>query len=109
MINRSVFSGHSQAAVFGVGAVELNISNSVMSSNGIGVFNAGGNPVIRLSNNDVSFNGTALSGATQTFGNNRMRGERHARHASEYDWFNAEPHRFAIAEPRSIGTRERWR
>jgi hypothetical protein len=45
-----------------------------MSSNGIGVFNAGGNPVIRLSNNDVSFNGTALSGATQTFGNNRMRG-----------------------------------
>jgi hypothetical protein len=25
---------------------------------------------IRLSNNDISFNGTGLSGATQSFGNN---------------------------------------
>jgi hypothetical protein len=32
-------------------------------------------PVIRLSNNDISFNATALTGATQTFGNNRIQGD----------------------------------
>jgi hypothetical protein len=77
MINRSVFSGNTGAgiAVQGVlAAVEVNVSNSVASNNGIGVFNAGGTVTIRLSNNDISFNGTALSGATQSFSNNRMQG-----------------------------------
>ena len=35
---------------------------------------AGGTTTIRLSFNDISFNGTALSGATQSFGNNRLLG-----------------------------------
>jgi len=29
---------------------------------------------IRLGNNDITLNGTALSGATQTYGNNRLLG-----------------------------------
>jgi hypothetical protein len=73
MINRSVFSGNSQAAIaVGTTFAEANISNSAISSNGIGVLNAGGTTIIRLSNNDIALNGTALSGATQTFGNNRI-------------------------------------
>jgi hypothetical protein len=34
----------------------------------------GGAPVIRLFNNDIVFNSTALSGTTQSFGNNRIQG-----------------------------------
>jgi Right handed beta helix region len=74
MINRSIFSGHTGAGIIAVTTAEVNLSNSVTSSNGIGVQNAGGTPAIRLSNNDISFNGTALSGATQSFGNNRIQG-----------------------------------
>jgi hypothetical protein len=77
MVNRSVFTGNSQAGIFGIGAfaaMEANISNSVSSNNGVGVQNGGGTVAIRLSTNDISFNGTALSGATQSFGNNRMLG-----------------------------------
>jgi hypothetical protein len=76
MINRSVFSGNGGgiAVQASLAASEVNISNSVISNNGLGVFNAGGTVTIRLSNNDISFNGTALNGATQTFGNNPIRG-----------------------------------
>jgi hypothetical protein len=75
MVNRSVFAGHSLGGVVAAISAEVNLSNSVTSNNGFGVVNGGaGNPVIRLSNNDISFNGTALSGATQTFGNNRIQG-----------------------------------
>lgn len=77
MINRSVFSGNSLAGIAvgaNFGSVEVNISNSVSSNNGNGVLNAGGAVVIRLSNNDIAFNGTALSGATQSLNNNRIQG-----------------------------------
>jgi hypothetical protein len=77
MINRSVFTGNVQAGIQAGGnfpPVEANISNSVSTNNGIGVQNAGGTATIRLSGNDISFNGTALSGATQSFGNNRLLG-----------------------------------
>ncbi len=77
MINRSVFSGNSVAGIAvgaNFGSVEVNISNSVSSNNGNGILNAGGAVVIRLSNNDIAFNGTALSGATQSFNNNRLQG-----------------------------------
>lgn len=77
MINRSVFSGNSTAGI-AVGtsfsAAETNISNSVISNNATGVLNAGGTVTIRLGNNDIAFNTTALSGATQSFGNNRILG-----------------------------------
>jgi Right handed beta helix region len=74
LVNRSVFSGHTQAGVFVTGTSEVNVSNSVTSNNATGVTNGGGNPVIRLSNNDIAFNTTALSGATQSFSNNRIQG-----------------------------------
>jgi hypothetical protein len=76
MINRSVFSGNTIgiAASTGLAAAEGNISNSVISNNNLGVFNAGGTLTIRLFNNDISFNTTALSGATQSHGGNRIQG-----------------------------------
>jgi hypothetical protein len=78
MVNRSVFTGNSQAGILvgGVPAapIEVNLSNSVSSNNATGVQNNGGTTTIRLSTNDISFNGTALSGAIQSFGNNRMLG-----------------------------------
>jgi hypothetical protein len=73
MINRSLFSGHTQAGVFAAVNSEVNLSNSVTSNNSIGIQNAGG-AVIRLSNNDIAYNGTAMSGATQSFSNNRIQG-----------------------------------
>jgi hypothetical protein len=77
MINRSVFTGNSQAGVLAGGPlapIETNVSNSVSSNNVIGVQNGGGTVTIRLSNNDISFNGIALNGATQSFNNNRIQG-----------------------------------
>jgi hypothetical protein len=77
MINRSVFSGNAQAGVEAEGpsgATEVNVTRSVMSSNGIGVQNGGGTVTIRLADNDIAFNTTAVSGATQSFGTNRVSG-----------------------------------
>jgi hypothetical protein len=77
MINRSVFAGHSQAGIEAEGplaAVQVDVSNSVSSNNGTGVQNGGGTVTIRLSNNDIVFNGTAFAGATQSFNNNRVQG-----------------------------------
>jgi hypothetical protein len=74
MINRSVFSGHAQAGVFANSNSQLNLSNSVTSNNGVGVQNNDGTATIRLSNNDIAFNGTAFIGATQSFSNNRRQG-----------------------------------
>ena len=54
--------------------MEVNISNSVISNNATGVQNSGGTVTIRLTNNDISFNGTALSGAIQSHANNRIQG-----------------------------------
>jgi hypothetical protein len=76
-VSRSVFSGNTNAGIVANGvlaATEVNISDSVSSNNGIGIQNAGGTLTIRLSNNDISFNGTAISGATQSFSNNRILG-----------------------------------
>jgi hypothetical protein len=76
-IYRSVFSGHTQAGIEAEGplaAVQVHVSNSVSSNNGTGVQNGGGTTTIRLSNNDIVFNGTAFAGATQSFNNNRVQG-----------------------------------
>jgi hypothetical protein len=77
MVNRSVFSGNTNAGIVANGALaptEVQVTNSVSSNNGIGVQNGGGALTIRLSNNDISFNGTGISGATQSFTNNRIVG-----------------------------------
>jgi hypothetical protein len=77
MINRSIVSGNSQAGIFAGGStppVEVNVSNSVVSNNATGVQNGGGTVTIRLSSNDISFNATGLTGATSSYGNNRLQG-----------------------------------
>jgi hypothetical protein len=77
MINRSVVSGNSTAGIAVVGALaasEVNLNSSVVSNNGVGVQNTGGTVTIRLSNNDIAFNTTGVSGATQSFSNNRITG-----------------------------------
>jgi hypothetical protein len=76
-INRSVFAGHTQAGIEAEGplaAVQVHVSNSVSSNNGTGVQNGGGTVTIRLSHNEIVFNGTAFAGATQSFNNNRVQG-----------------------------------
>ena len=76
-INRSVIAGNSNAGIVAGGALaptEVNASNNVISSNATGVLNQGGTVTIRLANNDITLNGTAISGATQSYGNNRLLG-----------------------------------
>jgi hypothetical protein len=76
-INRSVLAGNSVAGILALGTLaptEVNVSNSVISSNVTGVQNAGGTVTFRLANNDITLNGTAISGATQSFTNNRIEG-----------------------------------
>ena len=77
MLNRSVISGNFQIGI-GVSAIqaaaELNISNSVISSNGLGIGNLNGTVTIRLSNNDIVFNNTAFFGVIQSHVNNRVQG-----------------------------------
>jgi hypothetical protein len=76
-INRSVFSGHTQAGIEAEGplaSTEVHVSDSVSSNNGTGIQNGGGTVTIRLSHNEITFNGTAFLGATQSFNNNRVQG-----------------------------------
>lgn len=70
-VNRSVFSGNSFVGLQADTGSELNFTNSVSSGNGTGIIGGG---VIRLSNSDIAFNTTGISGATQSFGNNRISG-----------------------------------
>jgi hypothetical protein len=77
VINRSVISGNSTAGIAVVGtlaASEVNLNNSVISNNGVGVQNSGGTVAIRLSNNDIAFNTTGVSGTTVSFATNRITG-----------------------------------
>jgi hypothetical protein len=77
MISNSVFSGNTNAGVEAespTGSVEVNIDSSVLSGNSLGVQNGGGTTTIRLSNNNIAFNTNQVSGATQSFGNNRIVG-----------------------------------
>jgi hypothetical protein len=62
-------------------SAEVNVNNSVISNNsGFGIQNLGGTAAFRLSNSDIAFNGTAISGTTQSFNNNRIAGTHWARH-----------------------------
>lgn len=77
MINRAVITGNTQIGIGASGiaaSAEMNLSNSVVSNNGLGVGNLNGTVTIRLSNNDISFNTTGFSGATQSYFNNRVQG-----------------------------------
>jgi hypothetical protein len=70
MITRSVFSGNTTGIEADPGA-GINIDSSVISNNTTGVQ---GNNNIRISNSDVTFNGTGFSGTTVSYGNNRLQG-----------------------------------
>jgi hypothetical protein len=77
MIDRSVVTGNFQIGIGVTGtlaAAEANISNSVISNNGLGIGNLSGTVTLRLSNNDISFNNTAIFGVTQSNLNNRILG-----------------------------------
>src|SRR6185436_19272394 len=69
MVNRSVASGNTNAGFFAEGTFvlgEMSVDNSVSSNNGTGVQNGGGagGVNIRLSNTDIAFNGTGVTGST---------------------------------------------
>jgi hypothetical protein len=70
-ITRSVFSGNSVAGVEGDSGAQIVLDGSTISHNNIGVQSVS---AVRLSNNNIAFNNTAISGATGTFGNNRLSG-----------------------------------
>lgn len=71
--NRSVFSGNSTAGIESDPGGQLVVDNSVISHNSTGVLSSGPTTV-RLSNNDISFNSFGITGATTSFGNNRIYG-----------------------------------
>ena len=70
-ISHSVLSGNSNAGVEGDAGAQIVVDNSTITHNSIGVQSASS---IRLSNNDIAFNNTAVSGSSGTFGNNRFSG-----------------------------------
>jgi hypothetical protein len=70
-INRSVFSGDTNAGIEGDAGAQIVVNNSTISHNNIGVQSASS---VRLSNNDIAFNTFAISGVSGTFGNNRFSG-----------------------------------
>jgi hypothetical protein len=71
VVNRSVMSGNSAGGVVGDGGAQVVVNNSTISHNNVGVFSS---QSVRLSNNDIAFNATAISGSSGTFGNNRFSG-----------------------------------
>jgi Right handed beta helix region len=70
-VSRSTFFRNSAAGVEGDGGSQIVVDDSNISHNNVGV--ASGSAV-RLSNNNIAFNTTAISGASGTFGNNRFSG-----------------------------------
>jgi hypothetical protein len=70
-INRSVFSGNSTAGLQADSGAMMTVDNSVASHNATGISGAG---TITLGNTDITFNGTAISGPSTSYGNNRLFG-----------------------------------
>jgi hypothetical protein len=70
-ISRSVFSGNSSVGVLGDPGAQVVLDNSSVTHNNVGVESG---LSVRLSNNNIAFNNTAISGASGTFGNNRFSG-----------------------------------
>jgi hypothetical protein len=74
-ISHSVFSGNSVVGVQGDTGAQIMLDGSTISHNNIGVQSSA---AVRLSNNNIAFNNIAISGATGTFGNNRLSGNNSA-------------------------------
>jgi hypothetical protein len=71
VINRSEFSQNTTAGVEADASAQMTVDNSVISFNKNGVSGVG---TIGLSNTDITFNGTGISGPSLSFGNNRLLG-----------------------------------
>jgi Right handed beta helix region len=69
-INRSVLSNNVTAGVEADSGASMLMDGSVASYNGVGISASGG--AVAFGNSDVTFNSTAISGATTSFGNNRI-------------------------------------
>jgi hypothetical protein len=68
-IARSVFAGNTTAGVEGDAGSQIGVESALISGNVTGIQSNG---VMHLSNNEISFNSTAITGTTQSFGNNRI-------------------------------------
>jgi hypothetical protein len=76
LVSNSVISGCANAGLFDEGpsgASEMHVENTVSTSNGTGVQTSAGG-TIRLSNTTVTFNTTGITGATFSYGNNKIAG-----------------------------------
>jgi hypothetical protein len=71
VIRNSVFSGNSTAGVEGDGGSQIIVDGSTITHNNIGIQSNGS---VHMSNNNVAFNNTAISGSAGTYGNNRFSG-----------------------------------
>jgi hypothetical protein len=70
-VSRSILSRNSVAGVEGDNGAQIVVDRSTISQNAVGVVS---NSSVRISNNNIAFNGTAISGFAGTFGNNRFSG-----------------------------------
>jgi len=76
LVANSTFTGNTSCGIYADGPInpsQLNVDNSVSSNNGVGVDAVAGGTIV-LSNNDIAFNTTGITGATQSFTNNRISG-----------------------------------
>jgi hypothetical protein len=70
-IARSVFAGNTTAGVEGDPGSQIGLENSLVSANVTGLQSNG---TMSLSNSSIFFNNTGITGATTSFGNNRLFG-----------------------------------
>jgi hypothetical protein len=70
MIKRSVVSGNSTGIEADADAI-IAVNDTLISGNTTGMLASGGSAVV-ISNSDIVSNNTGISGATRTFGNNRI-------------------------------------
>jgi hypothetical protein len=70
-IKRSVFAGNTTAGVEGDPGSQIGMDNSLVSGNAQGLQSNG---TLSFSNSSLSFNTTGISGASTSFGNNRIFG-----------------------------------
>ncbi len=71
VISRSVMSANVTAGIEADSGGQVMVDNTEISHNGIGVQPGG---TIELANSDIVFNSTGISGATTSFGNNKIFG-----------------------------------
>jgi hypothetical protein len=68
-VKRSVMSENGLNGIESDTTAEVSVDDSIASNNGTGLFTSAG--TLRVSNTDISYNGTRASGAWVSFGNNR--------------------------------------